>query len=282
MHKACLGPLRGQTLFDDLRHRLAGPIQADAITTPQLWTWVLLGGGLDACVLAFLWPATDALLPAADYLVRSVLFGLVLMTAAWLVHVMALPALLRVPAVPSWLGLTGLILRGTWYLGVAGLLAVAAGCLSFILALPVEDALFRRVHHALLFTAVPVATHAAGGAAAGGIGHLFRISSAAPRAGNPWRAATDILGAMLAAGLAVAGTRALDTTFIGAAALRSEAATFLDEPQPWSVLHSPVLPVPLGTLVLLPHLFLLGLDLRRAARPTFLRTSPATPSTPPL
>ena len=91
-----------------------------------------------------------------------------------------------------------------------------------------------------------------------------------------------LLGAMLAAGLAVAGTRALDTAFIGAAALRSEAATFLDEPEPWSVLHSPVLPVPLGTLVLLPHLFLLGLDLRRAARPTFLRTSPATPSTPPL
>jgi len=229
---------------------------------PPLWVWLLVGAWLDVGALAVLWPVAAPALPAF-WLAQTWAFGLALMGVAWLVHAAILPALLRAPRKTSWRTLAWLSVFGAWFLGAAGLLAYIAGFMAGLCILSVADFAGIQV--------VSLTGSMAGGATAGSIGHAFRLSASNEHADDPWRARSDILGAAIAACMADAG----------ASMLRAMAAVPDGDTDIPAILQDSFLAVPLGTLALLPHLLLLGLDLRRAARPTSPRISPAALPIPP-
>ena len=219
-----------------------------------LWQWVLVGLGLDIIGLAAMWPAASVV-PVVWY-TRPILFGVVITATAWIIHIVALPALLRLPGSTGWRSAGWDALRtipimaasaalasySSFFAGLGASFVLAFFSTGFGLSWPVGS----------LFWMAALLGAAVGGAVTGAF--VSQVRS------KPWpvRARSDILGGTLAAGLACVGWVAAAQMQRGAGGSSSEVDV---------ALHSGLL-IFSGALALLPHLFLLGLDLRRAERHT--------------
>ena len=227
---------------------------------PPLWAWLLAGIGLDAAVLCVLCPAGTAI----PYQYRDVelRFEVEVMATAWLVHVAILPSLFKGGQLPTWRSGAWLVARGVGFVAIAAILAPAAGgqALRLILAFVVWIVfdLQTKLPNSLFFPMILTGSIIAG-FVAGIIGNMLRPfgTQPSPRMG---RLMADIGGGVIGS-LLIGFSTGLIKGWIG---------TDPDgDPAMQAVLEGPSLPIPMGVVVLLPHLLLLGLELHRAASQSY-------------
>lgn len=235
---------------------LAGVGQA-----PPLWAWLAIGFGVDGIGLAGLFQLAARLPHDAVFLnLLSPIFSLLFV--AWMSHVIVVPALLRAPGPRRTTELLEALLFGSLYIPVAlvGVYIVSAytgGSIVLIVSWFVAAVLPQTWISKLDFTPMVYAAiytgSAAGGAVAGAMTHIWRTAVR----GHPksvWRRRSDVIGGALAVGLFTVGSSIVNALY---------------PPGPagaWRPRFVVEVIFPLvGTLALMPHLVMLGLDLRCAA-----------------
>jgi hypothetical protein len=231
-------------------------------------TWLVVGAALDAAALMIMWLLLGAIGPlqnAAEYWLDL----LALIAVPWFVHVVALPAVLRV----TWIGRDHLLARTAGFVALAAMLIPIVGISAFFFigvpvglifssmeertlwpgpALPIDTAIFDGV-----WTVVA----AVAGAVMGFLLHVFRPGSTMDNLPSPCprhpRMRSDVLGGAAAAFLAFGGVF-LASPF--GLFLRSVGISAVPM---YSRAIAPQLPatITIGVVALLPHLFMVGRDL---------------------
>jgi hypothetical protein len=230
--------------------------------------WVLIGVTLDGALLIGIWLLLDAIGPLPHF--SQFWFDAVWLVAVpWLVHVVALPAILRM----TWIKSDRLLLRTAAFIGLAAMLIPMLGIAIFICpGLPFLGLFYMIKDGSLSVAATPAtwmdraidcgfwtAVATLVGVALGFLLHAIRPGGTTDHLPNYPRMRFDVLGGAGAALLAFAGM------FL---ALSFGLFTRpVDMPTDW--LHTlsvvPQLPatVAIGIMALLPHLLMVGNDLAR-------------------
>lgn len=231
----------------------------------KLLVWCLVGVVLDTAAFIGFWVLLNTLGPL-NPAAEAWLIALALITVPWLVHVVALPALFRVRP-KNWTGSVRLAAETLVFISVGGMLIPLLGMMIFLFSsllfgLVYQIAIGQRppiflgsptladqIISYVVWTAIATIVAAAVGLLLHGLG-----SDSASRARRP-SLRSDVFGAVIAAFVAFSGMFA------------ASALGLFSREVPNDKLHllsiAPQLPATLviGIMALLPHLFMVGLDL---------------------